>query len=235
MRHIVIMGLLLVCSLQLKAQIDPTLAGMVYLYTEKAEDQLKAQERAMLMQTTGHIWTREEVEGTTDIQRKFNDYLTTDIQRKFNDYLDSFRDIISYAAQIYGFYHEVGKLAENMGSLNDQLRSHAGNAIAVALTPNRNRIYQELILGSVEIVNDIRQVCLSDTKMTEKQRIELVFGIRPKLKAMNRKLRHLTLAVKYTSLADVWATIDEGARPQKADKAEIARAAMRRWRRNGDL
>ena len=200
-KHIVIMGLLLVCSLQLKAQIDPTLAGMVYLYTEKAEDQLKAQERAMLMQTTGHIWTRKEVEGTTDIQRKFNDYL------------DSFRDIISYAAQIYGFW----------------------NAIAVALTPNRNRIYQELILGSVEIVNDIRQVCLSDTKMTEKQRIELVFGIRPKLKAMNKKLRHLTLAVKYTSLADVWATIDEGARPQKADKAEIARAAMRRWRRNGDL
>ena len=200
-KHIVIIGLLLVCSLQLKAQIDPTLAGMVYLYTEKAEDQLKAQERAMLMQTTGHIWTREEVEGTTDIQRKFNDYLDS----------------------------------ENMGSLNDQLRSHAGNAIAVALTPNRNRIYQELILGSVEIVNDIRQVCLSDTKMTEKQRIELVFGIRPKLKAMNKKLRHLTLAVKYTSLADVWATIDEGARPQKADKAEIARAAMRRWKRNGDL
>ena len=226
--HIVIIGLLLVCSLQLKAQIDPTLAGMVYLYTDKAEDQLKTQERAMLMQTTGHIWTREEVEGTTDIQRKFNDYL------------DSFRDIISYAAQIYGFYHEVGKLAENMGSLNGQLRSHAGNAIAVALTavaltPNRNRIYQELILGSVEIVNDIRQVCLSDTKMTEKQRIELVFGIRPKLKAMNQKLRHLTLAVKYTSLADVWATIDEGARPQSADKAEIARAAMRRWKRNGQF
>lgn len=218
-----LVGLLVICAIQTHAQIDPTLAGMLYLYTEKAEDQLKAQERAMLMQTTGHIWTREEVEGTTDIQRKFNDYL------------DSFRDIISYAAQIYGFYHEVGKLTENMGNLNRQLRDHAGNAIAVALTPNRNWLYQDLILGSVEIVNDIRQVCLSDTKMTEKQRIELVFGIRPKLKVMNRKLRHLTLAVKYTSLADVWATIDEGARPQKADKAEIARAAMRRWRRNGDL
>ena len=218
-----LVGLLVICAIQTHAQIDPTLAGMVYLYTEKAEDQLKAQERAMLMQTTGHIWTREEVEGTTDIQQKFNDYL------------DSFRDIISYAAQIYGFYHEVGKLTENMGNLNRQLRDHAGNAIAVTLTPNRNRLYQDLILGSVEIVNDIRQVCLSDTKMTEKQRIELVFGIRPKLKVMNRKLRHLTLAVKYTSLADVWATIDEGARPQKADKAEIARAAMRRWRRNGDL
>ena len=215
------MGLLLACTLQLKAQIDPTLAGMVYLYTEKAEDQLKAQERAMMLQTTGHIWTREEVEATTDLQRQFNDYL------------DSFRDIISYAAQIYGFYHEVGRLTENMGSLNRQLRDHAGNAIAVALTSNRNRLYQELILGSVEIVNDIRQACLSDAKMTEKQRIELVLGIRPKLKVMNRKLSHLTLAVKYTSLADVWAMIDEVARPGKADKAEIARAAMRRWKRNG--
>ena len=222
-KHILITGLLLACTLQLQAQIDPTLAGMVYLYTEKAEDQLKAQERAMLLQTTGHIWTREEVEATTDLQRQFNDYL------------DSFRDIISYAAQIYGFYHEVGKLTENMGSLNRQLRGHAGNAIAVALTPNRNRLYQDLILGSVEIVNDIRQSCLSDTKMTEKQRIELVFGIRPKLKVMNRKLRHLTLAVKYTSLADVWTLIDEGVSPPKADKAEIARAAMRRWKRNGQL
>ena len=108
-KHIVIIGLLFVCTLQLKAQIDPTLAGMIYMYTEKAEDQLKAQERAMLLQTTGHIWTREEVEATTDLQRQFNDYL------------DSFRDIISYAAQIYGFYHEVGKLAENMGCLNRQL------------------------------------------------------------------------------------------------------------------
>ena len=217
------MGLLLACTLQLQAQIDPTLAGMVYLYTEKAEDQLKAQERAMLLQTTGHIWTREEVEATTGLQRQFNDYL------------DSFRDIISYAAQIYGFYHEVGRLTENMGSLNRQLRGHAGNTIAVALTPNRNRLYQDLILGSVEIVNDIRQACLSDAKMTEKQRIELVLGIRPKLKVMNRKLRHLTLAVKYTSLADIWALIDEGASPPKTDKAEIARAAMRRWKRNGQL
>ena len=225
MKRIISIWILLLCAgiSKVQAQNDATLAGMILVYTNKAEKELKNQEKVMLMQTTGHVWTKEEVEGTTDIQRKFNDYL------------DSFRDIISYAAQIYGFYHEVGKLAENIGSLNDQLRSHAGNAIAVALTPNRNRIYQELILGSVEIVNDIRQVCLSDNKMTEKQRRELVFGIRPKLKAMNKKLRYLTLAVKYTSLADVWATIDEGARPQKADKAEIARAAMRRWKRNGDL
>ena len=206
---------------QLQAQTDPALAGMIAVYTDKAKSELKAQEKAMLLQTTGHLWIREEVEGTTDLQRKFNDYL------------DSFKDIICYAAQIYGFYHEIDKMSDNLNNFSKQLREHGQGAFAVALTPRRNQIYRDLILGSVEIVNDIRQVCLSNTKMTEKQRIEIVFTIRPKLRVMNKKLQQLTRAVKYTSFADVWAEIDEGARP-KADKYEIAKACMRRWRRNGN-
>ncbi len=85
--------LLLAGTAKVEAQIDPTLAGMILGYTNKAEKELKSQEKAMLMQTTGHLWMREEVEGTTDLQRTFNNYL------------DSFRDIVCYAAQIYGFYH----------------------------------------------------------------------------------------------------------------------------------
>lgn len=206
---------------QVQAQTDPALAGMIVVYTDKAKSELKAQEKAMLLQTTGHLWIREEVEGTTDLQRKFNEYL------------DSFRDIICYAAQIYGFYHEIDKMSDNLSNFSKQLKEHSQGAFAVALTPRRNQIYRDLILGSVEIVNDIRQVCLSNTKMTEKQRIEIAFTIRPKLRVMNKKLQQLTRAVKYTSFADVWAEIDEGARP-KADKYEIAKACMRRWRRNGN-
>ena len=47
---------------KVRAQNDPVLAGMILLYTEKAEKELKNQEKVMLMQTTGHIWTKEEVE-----------------------------------------------------------------------------------------------------------------------------------------------------------------------------
>ena len=207
---------------KVQAQNDPVLAGMIYMYTEKAEKELKNQEKVMLMQTTGHIWTKEEVKATTDLQREFNNYL------------NSFRSIISYAAQIYGFYHEIGRLSDNMGDLSKQLRQHAEGAFAVALTPRRNQIYRDLILGSVEIVNDIRQVCMNNTKMTEKQRMEIVFAIRPKLKRMNKKLKHLALAVKYTSFVDVWAEIDEGSRPRPTDKAGIVQAAMRRWKRSGN-
>lgn len=199
---------------------DPVLAGMILLYTDKAKKELKQQEAMMLLETTGHIWIKEEVEGTTNLQKEFNNYL------------DQFHSIIAYAAQIYGFYHEIDRMVENLGSFSNQLSAHPSNALAVALSSNRNKIYREIIMNSVDIVNDVRQVCLSDTKMTEKERIEIVFGIRPKLKLMNQKLRRLTRAVKYTSLADVWAEIDYNAR-EGADKASITQQCMERWKRNG--
>lgn len=202
------------------AQVDPTLAGMVYLYTEKAESELKAQERAMLLESTGHIWIKEEMKATYDIQKKFNDYL------------DSFRDVVCFAAQIYGFYHEIDYLVKNMNKLGDQLEAHPTNSLAVALTPRQNQIYRDILLTSLDICNDIRQVCLSSVKMTEKERIEIVFNIRPKLKKMNKSIARLTRAVKYTSLLDVWEEIDENAK-DPADKGSIAQQAMRRWKRAG--
>ena len=207
-------------GIKVHAQLDPTLTGMVLIYTEKAKKTLKNQEKVMLLQTTGHIWTNEEVEAVTDLQREFNDYL------------DSFRSVVSYAAQIYGFYHEITHLTENMGEFTGQLKNSPTNALAVALSTNRNKIYRELIYNSIEIINDIRTVCLSDNKMTEKERMEIVFGIRPKLQLMNKKLQRLSIAVKYTSMGDIWAEISEEARP-KANKVEIARSAIRRWKRSG--
>jgi len=220
MKRVILVMMLLLSINSIKAQNDPVLAGMILLYTEKAEKILKNQELAMMMQTTGHLWTKEEVEATADLQREFNTYL------------DSFRSILCYAAQIYGFYHEITLLTENMGGLIQQLEKNTTNALAVALSTNRNKIYREVILNSVEIVNDIRTVCLSKNKMTEQQRLEIVFNIRPKLQVMNKKLKRLTIAVKYTSMNDVWLEINEGTRPM-ADKTQIIEDAKRRWKQIG--
>lgn len=220
MKRVILVMMLLLSINSIKAQNDPVLAGMILLYTEKAEKTLKNQELAMMMQTTGHLWTKEEVEATADLQREFNTYL------------DSFRSILCYAAQIYGFYHEITLLTENMGGLIQQLEKNTTNALAVALSTNRNKIYREVILNSVEIVNDIRTVCLSKNKMTEQQRLEIVFNIRPKLQVMNKKLKRLTIAVKYTSMNDVWLEINEGTRPV-ADKTQIIEDAKRRWKQIG--
>lgn len=220
MKRVILVMMLLLSINSIKAQNDPVLAGMILLYTEKAEKTLKNQELAMMMQTTGHLWTKEEVEATADLQREFNTYL------------DSFRSILCYAAQIYGFYHEITLLTENMGGLIQQLEKNTTNALAVALSTNRNKIYREVILNSVEIVNDIRTVCLSKNKMTEQQRLEIVFNIRPKLQVMNKKLKRFTIAVKYTSMNDVWLEINEGTRPM-ADKTQIIEDAKKRWKQTG--
>lgn len=218
----IVMLLTGICIGKIQAQNDPVLAGMILLYTDKAQKELKNQEKVMMLQTTGHIWTKEEVQATADLQREFNKYL------------DSFRSIVCYAAQIYGFYHEISRLTDNMEDFTRQVSRSTTNVLAVALSTERNRIYRELMLGSVEIVNDIRMACLAENKMTERERMEIVFGIRPKLKLMNTKLQRLTKAVKYTTMSDIWYEIDEGARPV-ADKRDIVEAAKRRWKQIGKM
>lgn len=219
--YLIIMLLLALSMGRATAQsLDPTLAAMVLLYTEKAENTLESQKKAMLLETTGHIWIEEEVDDTYKLHKEFNEYL------------DSFRGIIVYAAQIYGFYHEVENLAENLQGFSTQISNSPSNAVAVALSANRNKMYREIILQSVEIVNDVRTICLSDIKMTEKERIEVVFGIRPKLKEMNKKLIRLTRAVKYTSMGDVWNEITDR-QPAKADIHNISRSAFQRWKSIG--
>lgn len=201
---------------------DPTLTFMITSYRKKASNALKAQEAAMLLMTTGHKWTKEEVESTYNLQKQYAEYL------------DSFRDILAYAAQIYGFYHEVGQLTENFGLLSYEIGESPTNALAVALTPKRNTLYRDLILTSADIVNDIRQICLSDIKMTEKERIDILLGIRPKLKLINRKISRLAWAVRYTSLNDVWLELNNRARPP-VDKRRVADAAFQRWRQKGQV
>ena len=180
---------------------------MIVLYTEKAESTLQSQEEAMLLESTGHVWIKEEVDATADIQKEFNDYL------------DTFHGIIVYAAQIYGFYHETEKMIKNLKNLSEQIARSPANAVAVALSANRNKVYRQVILQSVEIVNDIRMVCV-------------FFGVRPKLKEMNKTLQRLVRAVKYTSLTDVWNEIS-GNQPDKADIEDISRESFQRWRTIG--
>ena len=221
LRRMIVIAMLCIPGIRSMAQgVDPTLTSMILMYTNKAEKQLKSQERVMMLETTGHIWVKEEVEGTVNFQKEFNSYL------------DSFNSIISYAAQIYGFYHEVDQLIGNLNGFSKQLAAHPSNALATALSANKHEIFRNLVLGSVEIVNDIRHVCLSGNKMTEKERAEIVFTIRPKLKTMNLHLRRLTRTIRYTTMADIWGIIDEGAR-DPADKQSIAEQCIRRWKKNG--
>ena len=202
------------------AQLDPTLTAMILEYTQKAKSQYNTQLETMAVETEGHVWLKQEVEATKNYQQQFDRYIST------------FRGIISYAAQVYGFYYEINHLTENMGRLSHQIGETPVNAVAVALHRNRNDIYVDIINRSVGIVNTIRQVCI-DTKMTEKQRIELVFSIHPQLQQMNRKLAMLTKLVRCTTMAQVWYEIEYQSLPHREGKAGIVEECLGAWRVNG--
>ena len=201
------------------AQIDPTLTAMIIEYTQKAKSQYNTQMTTMALETEGHVWLKQEVEETKNYQQQFDQYIST------------FRGILAYAAQVYGFYYEINHLSENMGKLTQQIGETPVNAIAVALHKNRNDIYVNIINQSIGIVNTIRQVCI-DTKMTEKQRAELVFTIRPQLQNMNHQLAMLTKLVRCTTMAQVWYAIEQKAIPHRDDKAGIVEECLNMWRVN---
>lgn len=204
---------------QSHAQTDPALAGMILEFTDKAKSQYNTQLETMTMETEGHVWLKQEVNATKNYQKQFDNYLS------------SFRNIISYAAQTYGFYYEVNHLCENMGKLSAQIGDASTNAIAVALHNKRNDIYVSIINKSVGIVNTIRQVCI-DKKMTEKQRVELVFSIRPQLKEMNHQLAMLTKLVRCTNMGLVWYEIEHNSLPHRTGKAGIVEDCLSVWRVN---
>ena len=199
------------------AQLDPTLTGMIIAYTEKAKNQYNSQLGMMALETEGHVWLKSEVEATKNYQKQFDQYIST------------FRGILGLAAQTYGFYYEINRLCDNMGKLSAQIGDTPVNAVAVAIHGKRNDIYANIINKSIGILNTIRQVCI-DNKMTEKQRIELVFSIRPQLQKMNHDLATLTKLVRCTTMSMVWYEIEYGSLPHREGKAGVVDECLAKWK-----
>lgn len=174
------------------ALTDPGRVLAIEAASKQAAKAIKAQEKAQLLMTTGHVWIKEEVEATTEFHKQFNNYL------------DSFHVALSVAAEIYGIYYEVTQTSKCVKNLNAVVAASPTNAIAVAFDARRGDVYTKLIVNTLDLLKDIRKVCVESSKMTEKERMTLVSNIRPKLKKINKSLRQLTLFIKYTSFADIW-------------------------------
>jgi len=164
-----------------------------------------------------HIFMEEEVSATTDFQREFNEYL------------DQFNEVIQIAAEVYGIYYEITEVAKNIKELNSVVSDAPANALAVAFSSKRNKIYTDLVMTSLDIAKDIHKVCFAHAKMTEKERIKIIFGMRPKLKKTNYQLRRMALLIKYTTFLDVWNEIvDKHYKPKS--RREIIERCRLRWK-----
>ena len=203
------------------AGIDPGRVAAIELASDQAKKALKSQEKAQLLMTTGHAWIKEEVEATTDFQREFNDYL------------DKFHDVLSIAAEIYGIYYEVTQTSKNVKALGEVLSDSPSNALAVAFSTRRNVVYRNIVHTTLDVIMDIRKVCFEKSKMTEQEKNKVISSIRPKLRAINKQLRQLTLTLRYTSFLDVWNELmDRAYYLNPATKHDIITRCRRQWWNN---
>lgn len=201
--------------------IDVGRAAAIELASSQAKKTIEAQMKMQGLETAGHIWTKEEIEATTEFQREFNDYL------------DAFHNILSIAAEIYGVYYEVTKTSKHVKNLAEVVSSSPSNVLAVAFSTRRNVVYRNLIKSSLDIFMDIRKVCFENSKMTEQEKNKVISGIRPKLRKINHQLAQLTLALRYTSFLDVWNEITERAYMiNPATKHDIITRCRREWWNN---
>ena len=203
------------------AGIDPGRVAAIELASDQAKKALKSQEKAQLLMTTGHAWIKEEVEATTDFQREFNDYL------------DKFHDVLSIAAEIYGIYYEVTQTSKNVKALGEVLSESPSNSLAVAFSTRRNVVYRNIVRTTLDVIMDIRKVCFEKSKMTEEEKNKVISSIRPKLRAINKQLRQLTLTLRYTSFLDVWNELmDRAYYLNPATKHDIITRCRRQWWNN---
>ena len=217
---LILMGAVLLFPSGVYAQgIDVGRVAAIELASSQAKKTIEAQLKMQGLETAGHIWTKEEIEATTEFQREFNDYL------------DAFHNILTIAAEIYGVYYEVTKTSKHVRNLAEVVSSSPTNVLAVAFSARRNVVYTNLIKSSLDIFMDIRKVCFEKSKMTEQERDKIISGIRPKLRKINHQLGQLTLALRYTSFLDVWNEIaHRSLKMSRETKIEIIkRSRQSRW------
>lgn len=199
-------------------------AAIIASCSSKAKKALESQVIVQELNATGHILLKNEVSEATNFQKEYKEYL------------ELFGEVLSMTAEVYGIYYEVDKTIGHLTDLSKTLDNSPTNILAVALSTKRNKVYRQVAENGLDIVNDIRILFKSSSLMTQHERYKLLGKIRPKLHAMNRSLTVLNLAIKYTSLADVWHEITdryngEWCLSHKRKKA-IALRSLRDWKSN---
>lgn len=224
--HILTWGILLasVTVTQSRAQsntYDPTRVATVQVAKIQEKNSLKKETAAQDLMTAGYIATNGEME-------KNNNF-----QRQFNAYVDSFRNVIQIAAEVFGIYYEVRQITGNINRVEEGLTKNGTNPIALAIHNSRGSIYTDIYQSGISIMEDIKKACFSKAKLTEKERLEIIGRVRPKLRTMNRQLVQLATLLHYTTFLDIWNEITgHGYQFNPDKKRTVIEEAMEKWKNN---
>lgn len=218
----IILSFCLLTGLSAQNGPDPGRAALFIEYAKQAKKSLAAQDALLGANLTGHKYLKDEVEKITNFQRQFNNYL------------NSFDDVLTVAANIYGIYMEVDEAMRNMKAVRGIVVRQPANVLAVAFSKSKNNIYTDLIENGMSLAADIEQVLPlkkgNNAKMTQYERFKTIDDIRMNLRALNRKLRTLSRLVRYTTIMDSWYDLKGTGREYRPRKmGAITKDCLKNW------
>ena len=157
-------------------------------------------------------------------------------KKAFNDYLNSFDDILTVAADIYGIYMEVDEAMKNVKVVKGIVVRQPANVLAVAFSQSKNNIYTDIIENGLKLAADIEQILPlkkdqdKNAKMTQYERLKVMDNIRLNLRTLNRKLRILSRLIHYTTIMDSWYDLKgTGKEYQPRKMGSITKDCLRTW------
>lgn len=207
-------------ALPLRAQPDPARAGAVVGATVATRKVMGAQ-TAAITATSGMYY---------DLDRKLKKI--NKFKKKYEEYLDSMQNMLAMAASIYGIYYECTQSVRNVAILKDIFKEQPTSVLAVALYPERNAVYMDMMTQSLDVVNDFYSIFVRKEMAAEHDRYLRVERTRRKLRKYNDSMRRFCVYLSTTTLLDVWnKVLSKAERYQMRSHREVAEQALRDWHR----
>lgn len=161
-------------------------------YDLRSRAAIDAQSVAVATMAYHHKWITQKEESIADLKKEYNDYL------------QKLHDVIAQAAQLYGIYYEGKELAETIGRISEVVQESPENILANAFKDDKNKLMSNIYIATTDLLYDIKKAILDKTRMSEKERIEEMDGIRKRMKEINRMMRKLEFNMRYYNLCDLW-------------------------------
>lgn len=172
----------------------------------------KTQSKALIAQNAVLATTLGGYKMNGDVIRKTNNFI-----KEYNDWLDSFGDVLTIAANLYGIYYNVDRIITDISEFQKVTKVNPKNLVAVSLSPSKNKVYASILNDGLNIVSDLEMMITGSktvrdgktkvkmkTKMSLMERTMTIINVRKRLQAIDRKMRTLNRFILYTSLYDTY-------------------------------
>lgn len=177
---------------------------------------------------------KKQVEGQTKtallqnaISAEFNQI--HDWQKKYSNYL---KTVNGYASSLKACTHLYNDGVRIFITLS-KLRTAIGrNPQGIAASISMNNLYIETATELVSVYNLLKDAVAkggSENMLTGAERSRTLWALNDKLSDFQKRLSKLHLSIRYYTMNDVWNSVTAGMVDRS--NAQIARAAMGRWRR----